>query len=309
MSEPPIVVTGLTKQYENAQVLAGIDLVADRGEVFALLGPNGAGKTTTVEILSGIRRRSGGEVHVLGEDPERNSPGWRARIGIVSQSTGIFDDLTVREVVSHFAAFYPESLPAGHVIEMVGLAPQRDARAGTLSGGQRRRLDLAVGIVGNPDLLLLDEPTTGLDPEARRDAWDLIGYLAERGTTIVLTTHYLDEAQTLADRVSVLVGGQVIESGPVPELRARLDTQPTISFGCPDALRGKPLPALPPGSSATHTSAGWTLRTGSPMLVAGALAGWAQEAGVDELPGFEVRQPSLEEVYLDLVGRAQRSRA
>ena len=307
MVENAIVAHGLAKNYERTQVVHGIDLDIRAGEVFALLGPNGAGKTTTVEILEGIRHRSAGEVRVLGEDPARNSAAWRARIGVVPQQSGIFDDLTTREVVAHFAAFYPDPLPVGHVLELVGLGQQQAKRAAALSGGQQRRLDVAIGIVGNPELIFLDEPTTGLDPEARRAAWDLVGYLSERGATTVLTTHYLDEAEQLADRVALLIAGRVVEMGRVAELRRRLDAPATVSFGCPESLRRHPLPVLPSGTRADLADDVWTLRTPAPTATAGVLAGWAHESGISELPDFRVHQPTLEDIYLDLVRTTERA--
>ncbi len=186
--------------WKSPEAVRGIDLDVHKGEVFALLGPNGAGKTTTVEILEGIRSRSAGDVQVLGSDPAQDRRSWRARIGVVPQSTGVYLDLTVGEVIGHFAAFYPAPLPVAQVLDMVGLTEQRKKQTVALSGGQQRRLDVAVGVIGDPELIFLDEPTTGLDPVARREAWDLVRYFADRGKTTVLTTHYLDEAEALAQR-------------------------------------------------------------------------------------------------------------
>ncbi len=226
----PVVVRDLRKRYGRRWALRGIDLEVEQGEILTLLGPNGAGKTTTVEILEGVRRRSGGEVAVLGQDPARDSRGLRARVGVVPQSTGAFLDLTPREVVSHFAVFYPAPLPVDHVMEIVGLASERDVQSSSLSGGQRRRLDIALGVIGDPELLFLDEPTTGLDPQARRATWEMIGRFAERGKTIVLTTHYLDEAEALADRAAVIIGGRIVKIGPVGELGDGVTTPPTVSI-------------------------------------------------------------------------------
>src|SRR5258708_10087112 len=214
----PVVVRDLRKRYGRRWALRGIDLEVEQGEILTLLGPNGAGKTTTVEILEGVRRRSGGEVAVLGQDPARDSRGLRARVGVVPQSTGAFLDLTPREVVSHFAVFYPAPLPVDHVMEIVGLASERDVQSSSLSGGQRRRLDIALGVIGDPELLFLDEPTPGLDPQARRATWAMIGRFAERGKTIVLTTHYLDEAEALAGPAAGILRGRIVKIRPVRDL-------------------------------------------------------------------------------------------
>src|SRR5215204_5548176 len=207
---------GLRKSYGATTAVAGLDLAVRRGEVFALLGPNGAGKTTTVEILEGYRRRDGGEVRVLGDDPADATAAWKSRIGIVLQRVDDLaqsSELTVREWVGATAAYFPDPRPVDETIELVGLGDKRGARASSLSGGQRRRLDVALGIVGRPELLFLDEPTTGFDPEARRQFWGLIEDLTEQGTTILLTTHYLDEAERLADRVAVISAGRIVEVG------------------------------------------------------------------------------------------------
>ena len=208
--ELAITVAGLRKEYKGVPAVNGVDLDVRRGEIFALLGPNGAGKTTTVEILEGYRKRTAGEVAVLGVDPGHGDSAWRSRIGIVLQGTGEFDDLNVNEVVHHFASFYPNPRDPDEVIEQVGLAAKARSRTHALSGGQKRRLDVALGVVGRPELLFLDEPTTGFDPEARIEFWELIAELAKSGTTIVLTTHYLDEAEALADRIGVIAAGRMV---------------------------------------------------------------------------------------------------
>ena len=303
----PIHVRGLRKQYGASRTLNDVDLDVRPGEVFALLGPNGAGKTTTVEILEGVRRRTGGEVRVLGRDPAEDAPQWRARLGIVPQATGAYSDLTVREVVEHFAAFYPAPLPVAQVIDMVGLGPQERKQAQTLSGGQLRRLDVAVGVVGDPDLIFLDEPTTGLDPEARLEAWDLVRYFAGQGKTTVLTTHYLDEVEALAQRAAVIIAGRVVETGPVSELGGRRDTEATVSFTWPSGLD---LPELPsgllaerPAGSADGTKV--VLRTHGPTRLLATLLPWAADAGVEELPELRVFRPTLEDVYLKLIRENQ----
>ena len=214
-------VRGLVKSYSGTQAVRGIDLAIRQGEVFALLGPNGAGKTTTVEILEGYRTRDGGEVSVLGVDPGRQRAGLKSRIGIVLQSTSIDRYLTVRETIAMYATFYPHPRPVDEVIHLVGLEEKRDARVLKLSGGQQRRLDVAVALVGNPELLFLDEPTTGFDPSARHEAWEVIKNLASLGMTVLLTTHYMDEAQFLADRVAVIVAGQIVAEGPPATLGDR----------------------------------------------------------------------------------------
>ncbi|MEV0716319.1 ABC transporter ATP-binding protein [Asanoa sp. NPDC050611] len=277
--EPAIAVSGLRKAYGDNVAVAGVDLEVRRGEVFALLGPNGAGKTTTVEILEGYRHRDGGTVTVLGVDPQNADKAWRARVGIVLQGTGEFDDLTVGEVVQHFARFYPSPDDPATVIKRVGLGEKANARTHTLSGGQKRRLDVALGIVGRPELLFLDEPTTGFDPEARREFWDLIRDLSAAGTTILLTTHYLEEAEALADRLAVIAGGSLVAVSTPQELGDRQNAPATVSW---------------------RTAEGTVERkeTSTPTaLVAEIAAGFG-----GEVPGLTVTRPTLEDVYLTMIG-------
>ena len=274
-----VQVRGLTKRYRGVPAVDGIDLEIQRGEVFALLGPNGAGKTTTVEVLEGHRDRDDGEVSVLGVDPQRAGRRWRYGIGIVLQDASDLTELTVRETVRHFARCYPDPRDPDHVIAGVGLTDKADARVRTLSGGQRRRLDVAVGIVGRPALLFLDEPTTGFDPVARRQFWDLIRSLAqEHGTTVLLTTHHLEEAEALADRVAVIARGRVVAEGDPATLGGRADAQATVSWSEGGAPRSQP--SDDPGALVAEL----TLR----------------HAGA--VPGLSVTRPSLEDVYLDLIG-------
>jgi ABC-2 type transport system ATP-binding protein len=291
VDEPAIRVRGLRKAYGGTVAVGGVDLDVAHGEVFALLGPNGAGKTTTVEVLEGYRRRDEGEVSVLGVDPataqgrrgtgDRVAKRWRERVGIVLQGTGEFDELTVGEVVRHFARFYPAADDPATVIERVGLAEKAAARTHTLSGGQKRRLDVALGIIGRPDLLFLDEPTTGFDPEARREFWQLIRDLQAGGTTIVLTTHYLEEAEALADRVGVIAKGELLAVDTPRSLGRRDSALATVSW---------------------RTAAGaWErTRSATPTAVVADLA--ARFAG--EVPGLTVTRPTLEDIYLEMIGGA-----
>jgi ABC-2 type transport system ATP-binding protein len=273
-----IEVRGLRKSYRNRCAVDGLDLTIDDGEVFALLGPNGAGKTTTVEILEGHRRRDGGEVRVLGEDPGRAGRRWRSRLGIVPQSAGDAADLTVAETVRHFAGYYPAPRDPAHTLDVVGLADRAGARVRTLSGGERRRLDVALGIIGDPDLLFLDEPTTGFDPEARRRFWTLIQRLADEGTTILLTTHYLDEAEALADRLAVLVDGRIAAQGSPETLGGRATDPATVTW--------------------TDVDGAHEARTGDPAGLVAHLAVAADRAVRD----LCVHRPSLEDIYLRLIG-------
>lgn len=272
-------VRGLTKRYGGNAVVDGVDLDIPSGQIFALLGPNGAGKTTTVEILEGYRNRDDGEVSVLGADPQRAGRRWRYGIGIVLQEASDLSELTVTETVRHFARYYPDPRAADEVIATVGLAEKANARVGTLSGGQRRRLDVAVGIVGNPTLLFLDEPTTGFDPQARRQFWELIRSLStEHGTTILLTTHYLEEAENLADRVAVLVKGKIVADSDPASLGGRAEAKAVISWL--DNGERRSVESDDPGAVIAELTA----RYGGAV------------------PGLSVTRPSLEDVYLDLIG-------
>jgi ABC-2 type transport system ATP-binding protein len=300
----PVVVRGLRKQYGSANVVNGLDMDIRAGEVFCLLGPNGAGKTTTVEILEGLRSRSNGDVRVLGRDPAEHRRDWRARIGVVPQTTGAFADLTVREVVAQFAAFYPAPLPVDEVIEMVGLTGVRTKQSMALSGGQRRRLDVAVGIVGDPELVFLDEPTTGLDPVARRKAWEVVRFFSGQGKTTILTTHYLEEAEALSDRVGVIIGGRMVEMGPPAEIGGRSRTPAKVCFTRSGPLAGLALPRLPADTTTEFTEDGEVrLGTGRPTAVMDALLPWAHAAGADEIPEVRIYRPTLEEIYLGLIRR------
>jgi ABC-2 type transport system ATP-binding protein len=283
-----ISVRGLRKSYGELEALRGIDLEVMPGEVFAILGPNGAGKTTTVEILEGYRRRTGGEVEVLGEDPGSAGRAWRERIGIVLQSCRLDPYLTVRESLELFAGYYRAPRPVDEVIEVVGLGEQADSRARRLSGGQQRRLDVGMALVGDPDLLFLDEPTTGFDPAARRQAWDAISGLRELGKTIVLTTHYMDEAQRLADRVTIVARGEVVARGTPEELGERQGNAATIAY--------------------REDGAEVLVETETPVRTLNELTGRALAEGRD-LEGLEVRRPSLEDVYLELTGELDEARA
>ncbi|MEV6969638.1 ABC transporter ATP-binding protein [Hamadaea sp. NPDC051192] len=274
-----ITVRGLRKAYAGRAAVDGLDLAVDSGEVFALLGPNGAGKTTTVEILEGHRRRSGGEVSVLGEDPETAGRAWRARIGIVAQSVHDLADLTVAEAVRHFAACYPAPRLVGEVVDLVGLTEQTKSRVRTLSGGQRRRLDVAVGIVGRPELLFLDEPTTGFDPAARRRFWELIRLLSSEGTTILLTTHYLEEAEVLADRLAVIAAGRIVAEGTPGSIGGREARLATVTWS-----DGR-------GRHVEHT--------------ADPAAFIAQRSAAGALDDLTVTRPTLEDTYLSLIGEAR----
>jgi ABC-2 type transport system ATP-binding protein len=289
-----VAVRGLEKSYAGTQVVRGIDLAIRQGEVFALLGPNGAGKTTTVEILEGYRTRDRGEVSVLGLDPGRQRAQLKRRIGIVLQSTGVERHLTVRETLAMYATFYPHPRPVDEVLQLVGLEDKRAARVLKLSGGQQRRLDVAIALVGNPELLFLDEPTTGFDPSARREAWDVVKNLATLGMTVLLTTHFMDEAQYLADRVAVLVAGRIVAEGPPATLGERNLAKARIRYRPPAGATPPAELFAPPGPD------GYTeIMPDNVLQALHQLTGWAieRQANLDDL---QVLRPSLEDVYLAL---------
>jgi len=296
-SEPVITVRGLRKAYGGVEAVRELHLEVRAGEVLAFLGPNGAGKTTTVEILEGFRERDGGEVSVLGEDPAEAGSAWRARIGVVLQESEPPGLLTVREALELFAGYFPHPLPVGDTIAQVGLEPQASQRAGKLSGGQKRRLDVAMALIGDPELLFLDEPTTGFDPAARREAWDVIASLSALGKTVFLTTHYMEEAQRLADRVAIVQAGRIVAEGAPEALAGERAEQATISFSLPAAAD-----ELPAGLSSAPQPAPrgmLELRTEHVVEDLAILTGWARERGLD-LPGLAVTRPTLEDVYLEL---------
>ena len=290
-----IEVRGLTKRYGDVEAVRGVSFEIDEGEVFALLGPNGAGKSTTIEILEGHRDRSGGEVRVLGMDPATAGRDLRDRIGIVLQTTGIETELTVREALAMYASAYRRPRPLDEIIELVGLTEKADARVKTLSGGQQRRIDLALGIVGSPEMLFLDEPTTGFDPAARRRSWDLVANLRTIGTSILLTTHYMDEAQYLADRVAVIVGGRIVAEG-TPESLAAASGDTRVRFRLPE---GHVPPDRVLGDRAQIDGDRVEIATASPTATLHTITSWALDAGV-ELDDLAVDRPSLEDVYLSL---------
>jgi ABC-2 type transport system ATP-binding protein len=295
-----VEVSDLRKSYGTLEAVGGITFTIAQGEVFCLLGPNGAGKTTTAEILEGYRRRSGGVVRVLGMDPADAPRELRERVGIVLQQCGVQSFLTVAELLEMYGRYYFRSRPVDEVIEVVELESKRDTRANDLSGGQRRRLDLALALVGDPDLIFLDEPTTGFDPAARRNAWSTIRSLCDLGKTIFLTTHYMDEAQFLANRVAVLREGRIVASGRPDELGGR-DLRPAeIRFALPQGSALSDLPTVPAVDVAL-TDGRVVIRTKEPVVAAQRITTWALDRGV-ELEHFSVNQPTLEDIYLELTG-------
>ncbi|HEY3833959.1 MAG TPA: ABC transporter ATP-binding protein [Acidimicrobiia bacterium] len=294
---PAIVVDDLRKSYGNFQAVRGVSFEVGHGEVFALLGPNGAGKTTTVEILEGFRERDGGTVRVLDVDPfERSTQrALRERLGIVLQECAVEPFLTVREVLQRHATFYPAPLPVDEVIAKIGLEEKTDARVKTLSGGQQRRLDVGLGIVGQPDLIFLDEPTTGFDPNARREAWDMVRNLRAGGTTVLLTTHYMDEAEALADRVAIIAGGAIVAEGAPDTLGARDTSAVHIRFALPPNVEAADLPVAVTTEHNGHVA----IETTDEVEVLHCLTGWAL-TNHHELHGLVVERLTLEDVYLRL---------
>ena len=302
-AEPVISVRGLVKRYDSHQAVAGIDLQVRRGEIFAFLGPNGAGKTTTVEILEGFRSRTAGEVSVLGQDPASAGGLWRDRVGVVLQESEPEPGLSVRECLTLYAGYYRAPRDIDETIALVGLTGQAGKLGTRLSGGQRRRLDVALALIGDPELIFLDEPTTGFDPSARRAAWEVIAGLRQLGKTIFLTTHYMDEAEYLADRIAVLSAGRIVAEGTPRTLGGRDHMATGIRFTLPHGLAARDLPeGLRP--LAEPGAAGSTiLRTESPLVHLQMLGNWALGRGFD-LPDLDVHRPTLEEVYLSLTGPA-----
>jgi len=299
--DPVISVRGLRKSYGALEAVRGIDLEIAPRRIFAFLGPNGAGKTTTVEILEGYRSRTAGEVRVLGVDPGRADHEWRQRIGIVLQESRMHPELTVRESVELFAGYYRSPRGVDDTVALVGLTEKANDRVARLSGGQQRRLDVALALIGDPELLFLDEPTTGFDPSARRRAWEVIASLRDLGKTIFLTTHYMEEAQELADEVAIISGGEIVARGTPRELSARDGRVSRISFRLPPGVSAG---ELPPGLDATVAVVDeLQILAGDPVRILNELTGWALERRV-ELIELEVRQPSLEDVYLELTGAA-----
>jgi ABC-2 type transport system ATP-binding protein len=302
--DPPsgavVSVAGLRKAYGRHEAVKGIDFEVAPGEIFGLLGTNGAGKTTTIEILEGYRRRTAGEVRVLGVDPGRPTRAWRERIGLVLQESEVDPVYTVREIVGMFSRYYSKSRDVDATIDLVGLHAQRDTRVGQLSGGQKRRVDVALGIIGDPDLVFLDEPTTGFDPQARREAWNMVLGLRDLGKTILLTTHYMDEAQHLADRLTILREGLVVAQGTAAQLTERSGGGTVIRFAVPsgiDAATLREASGVAPEVSGNQV----TLRTDQPQHTLYRLTSWAESAHVD-LDGIEVTRPSLDDVFLELTG-------
>jgi ABC-2 type transport system ATP-binding protein len=298
VAESAISVRGLRKSYGEHEAVRGIDFEVVAGEVFGFLGTNGAGKTTTIEILEGYRARTAGEASVLGVDPARPTREWRARIGLVLQESEPDPLLTVRETLDLYATFYPSPRGVDETIDLVGLAEKRDARVGTLSGGQRRRVDVGVGLIGDPDLVFLDEPTTGFDPAARRDAWNMIEGLQQLGKTIFLTTHYLDEAQHLSDRVAILRDGGIVAMGP-PEELAGDGGGTVIRFRLPQGVSLDDVRARLDGATLETSGNEVSFRTEHPQQALYRLTSWAEQERI-ELAALDVRRPSLEDVFLEL---------
>jgi ABC-2 type transport system ATP-binding protein len=298
-SETAVSVHGLVKRYNGHEAVAGIDLEVRRGEIFAFLGPNGAGKTTTVEILEGFRRRTQGQVSVLGQDPASAGGAWRDRVGVVLQESEPEPGLTVRECLALYAGFYRAPRDIDETIDLVGLTGKAGALGTTLSGGQRRRLDFALALIGDPELIFMDEPTTGFDPSARRAAWEVVGGLRQLGKTVFLTTHYMDEAEYLADQIAVLSAGRIVAEGTPRTLGGRDHMTTAISFTLPDHVQARELPPGlgplagpgPGGSTVVHSE--------SPLVHLQMLGNWALGRGFD-LPDLDVHRPTLEEVYLSL---------
>jgi ABC-2 type transport system ATP-binding protein len=294
-----IEVSGLRMSYDGLEAVRGIDLQVRRGEIFTFLGPNGAGKTTTVEILEGHRKRTGGEVRVLGVDPEYADRTWRARVGVVLQTSRVEQDLTVRECLELYAGYYPAPRSVPEVIELVGLKAKANARGNQLSGGQQRRMDVALALIGDPELVFMDEPTTGFDPSARRAAWEMIDGLRELGKTIFLTTHYMDEAEALADRIAVLSAGLIVAEGTPSTLGGRDRAAYQISFTLPDRVTIDELP-VPGALARAHDDTRRVLiETGEVMATLHSLSGWAMDRSL-EIADLQVHRPALEDIYLEL---------
>ncbi len=302
-ARPVISVTGLRKSYGDRAAVRGISLDVNRGEIFAFLGPNGAGKTTTVEILEGFRQAGEGRVSVLGRDPWRASADWRARIGIVLQESAPEPGLTVRECLELFAGYYPAPRSVDETMALVGLGDQAAQRTSALSGGQRRRLDVGLALIGDPELIFLDEPTTGFDPSARRAAWDVVAGLRDLGKTVFLTTHYMEEAERLADRIAIIANGEIVAEGTPQDLGGRDHAAAQIRFALPGSMVTTDLPAA---LAARVASEGERLLLRSDRVAADLhlLSGWALERGL-ELADLEVSRPTLEDVYLSLTNPDQ----
>ncbi|MGH2785567.1 MAG: ABC transporter ATP-binding protein [Actinomycetota bacterium] len=290
---------GLRKSYGANEAVRGVSFDVEEGEIFAFLGPNGAGKTSTVEILEGYRTRSVGEVSVLGFDPKERPVPMRQRIGIVLQEHGLPTDFRVGELLTRFGSYYPRARDAGEVLGLVDLTDKREALVGALSGGERRRLDFALALIGDPDLIFLDEPTTGFDPAARRNSWEVIRNLCRLGKTVFLTTHYMDEAQELADRIAVIADGVIVAEGTPDSIGGRDAANTVIRFSLPPGSDLRELPDLKPASVETGDTV-ILVRTSAPTKTLSVLTTWATKRRA-ELLGLSVTQPSLEDVYLKIV--------
>jgi ABC-2 type transport system ATP-binding protein len=302
MAESVISVEGLHKSYDGFEAVKGIDLEVAAGEIFAFLGPNGAGKTTTVEILEGYRQRSDGDVRVLGVDPQTADRQWKNRVGFVLQESRLVPELTPREAVEQYAGYYAHPREVDDTVNLVGLGEKADVRTSKLSGGQQRRLDVALALIGDPELLFLDEPTTGFDPSARRQAWGVIGGLRDLGKTVFLTTHYLEEAQALADRVAIISAGRIVATGSPDELTGDGQDRTEISFRLPAGVQAPDLP-FAVRTSARIDAGAVSLTADDPVPLLRELTNWAAERGVG-LPGLTVGAPTLEDVYLELTEHA-----
>ena len=306
-TDPIVSIHDLHKRYGDHEAVRGVNLEIRRGEIFAFLGPNGAGKTTTVEIMEGFRQATGGTVEVLGHDPWRAPASWRARIGIVLQESEAEPGLSVRECLGLYAGYYPAPRDVDETLALVDLTDQADQRASALSGGQRRRLDGALALIGDPELIFLDEPTTGFDPAARRAAWEVIAGLRDLGKTVFLTTHYMEEAERLADRIAVIAAGQIVAEGTPRTLGDRQLEAAQISFSVPEGSTAAELPGALAARATHHPSGRLALPSARVTADLYALAGWALERGL-ELDDLEVTRPTLEDVYLQLTTETDDSR-